>query len=206
MEPNWRENPRLIPDLDFVQRHVEAAAAYISSKYTTSTLGVLRHMPVESPIEAVFYAWWGALLYTHEISEDYFGLVKQHDVSVGGRRYRLDFAIEPNSIWKQQAADTGVSVPKIAIELDGHDFHERTKEQVAIRNERDRALQGDGWCVLHFSGSELNMDPHGCVHGVYGQAYIAYWRMEDAISTVHVEQAFREREAAERAADKDAAD
>jgi hypothetical protein len=48
---------------------------------------------------------------------------------------------------------------KIAVELDGHDFHERTKEQVKLRDRRDRVLQRHGWIVLHISGSELVREP-----------------------------------------------
>jgi very-short-patch-repair endonuclease len=44
---------------------------------------------------------------------------------------------------------------KIAVELDGYEFHERTREQVTLRDRRDRVLQRHGWIVLHISGSEL---------------------------------------------------
>ena len=54
----------------------------------------------------------------------------------------------------------------IAVELDGHDFHERTKEQVTYRNQRDRLLQAAGWAVFHFSGSELYRGQMECVVAV----------------------------------------
>jgi hypothetical protein len=81
-----------------------------------------------------------------------------------GNRYRLDFAIEtPNHMFVELARLCRVAFPKIAVEIDGHDFHERTKEQVAYRNQRDRDLQAGGWTVLHFSGTEVNRDPVRCV-------------------------------------------
>jgi len=67
-----------------------------------------------------------------------------------GRRYRLDFAIVTES-------------HRIAIEVDGHDFHERTKEQAARDKSRDRALVAAGWTVLRFAGSEVWRDAYGCV-------------------------------------------
>lgn len=48
---------------------------------------------------------------------------------------------------------------KIAIECDGHDFHEKTKEQVARDKSRDRFFASKGWKLLRFSGSEIYKDP-----------------------------------------------
>jgi hypothetical protein len=96
----------------------------------------------ESPIEAVFWIWWVTLTSLDAaIGRDRdYPLVAQFVVTVGDHNYRLDFAV-PDA--------------KVGIELDGHDFHEKTKEQVAYRNQRDRDLQAAGWVVMHFSGSEL---------------------------------------------------
>jgi very-short-patch-repair endonuclease len=75
-------------------------------------------------------------------------LVAQHEVAVDGKRYRLDFAFVPE---------------RLAIECDGHDFHERTKEQARHDRSRDRALQLAGWTVLRFTGSEIHRDVDACV-------------------------------------------
>lgn len=111
----------------------------------------------ESPIEAVFWVWFQAFLSLDvRIAQEIysFNLLPQHEVVASdGSLFRLDFAI-PDF--------------KIAVELDGHDFHERTKEQVAHRNMRDRKLQADGWTVLHISGSELWKAPLDRVEEVYG--------------------------------------
>jgi very-short-patch-repair endonuclease len=66
-------------------------------------------------------------------------------------RYRLDFAIESQRHkWK------------LAIECDGHAFHERTKEQAQHDKSRDRDLVGDGWTVLRFTGSEIHKNAAAC--------------------------------------------
>lgn len=52
--------------------------------------------------------------------------------------------------------------PGVVIECDGHDFHERTKEQAAHDRGRDRWMQANGWSVLRFTGSEIHRDPHRC--------------------------------------------
>lgn len=53
------------------------------------------------------------------------------------------------------------------VECDGHDFHERTKEQAARDRSRDRRLQEAGIRVFRFTGSELYRDPLGCAGETY---------------------------------------
>lgn len=48
---------------------------------------------------------------------------------------------------------------RVAVELDGHDFHERTKEQASRDKRRDRVLAANGWSVLRFTGSDVYRDP-----------------------------------------------
>ena len=51
---------------------------------------------------------------------------------------------------------------RLAVECDGHDFHERTKEQAARDRSRDRELQDAGVTIYRFTGSEIHNDPIGC--------------------------------------------
>lgn len=48
---------------------------------------------------------------------------------------------------------------QLAIELDGHDFHERTKEQARRDKKRDRDLSALGFPVARFTGSEIFAAP-----------------------------------------------
>ena len=89
---------------------------------------------------------WGAYCHTSLG----FGLLTQHKVDLNGRRVRLDFAL------------TGCQGSRVAIEVDGHNFHERTKEQAALDRSRDRGLTLAGWSVLRFTGSEVWHDPESC--------------------------------------------
>jgi hypothetical protein len=51
----------------------------------------------------------------------------------------------------------------VNIEIDGHDFHERTKEQASSDRKRDRvALRSDG-PVIRFTGSNVYAGPQACV-------------------------------------------
>jgi very-short-patch-repair endonuclease len=82
-------------------------------------------------------------------------------------RYRLDLAI----VVSEGFADHG-DVVRVAIECDGHDFHEKTKEQAARDKKRDRDLQHAGWAVLRFTGSQIYGDAAATAAEV--------WRFVDA--------------------------
>lgn len=73
--------------------------------------------------------------------------------SVG--RYRADFFVYYHGAG-EDCESGGI------IECDGHDFHEKTKEQVRRDKERDRNLQGVGLTVLRYAGSEIVADPVAC--------------------------------------------
>ena len=116
----------------------------------------------DSPIEAQFAAWFNAAR-GHELAlgraRFAIQLHPQFWLETNGRRYRLDFAIEPLDEWLRGALLAESLTLKIGVELDGHAFHEKTKEQVTARNQRDRDLSAARWTVLHFSGSELHYNP-----------------------------------------------
>lgn len=50
-------------------------------------------------------------------------------------------------------------IKRTVIECDGHDFHERTKEQAKRDRSRDRWFAAQGIAVLRFTGSEIYQDP-----------------------------------------------
>jgi len=77
--------------------------------------------------------------------------IVQAAVDVEGRSFRVDFAF---------ISEIG---DRIAVELDGHDFHERTKEQARHDKSRDRLLATAGWRLLRFTGSEVYADPAACL-------------------------------------------
>lgn len=68
--------------------------------------------------------------------------------------WRLDFAL---TVFRHT-----LPIGRIAIECDGHDYHERTKEQAARDRSRDRTLQAQGWLILRFTGAEIYRDALSC--------------------------------------------
>ena len=67
------------------------------------------------------------------------------------------------------------SYSSLVVECDGHDFHERTKQQAARDRARDRRLQQLGHKVFRFTGSELWRDPGSCVTDVLD------WAVQEAL-------------------------
>lgn len=95
-----------------------------------------------SPIEKQFLAAW---------QRHYPFMPLTTELPVYNGRYRIDFAHPPT---------------KVAIELDGYEHHS-DRDTFTSDRQRDRALQRDGWRVLHFSGREVHQNADACVHEVY---------------------------------------
>jgi very-short-patch-repair endonuclease len=82
----------------------------------------------------------------------------QAQITANGKNYRVDFLIG-------YLAPDGRDY-QVVVECDGHDFHEKTKEQAKKDKARDRALQAQGITVLRFTGSEIWESPHKCAREV----------------------------------------
>lgn len=146
---------------DFEARHLRLAQIHVSQEalsFTLDTQRLLDHFQFDSPLERAFFIWYLAE------KPGQWRLRPQSPVLVCGNSYRLDFEVfyefgTPGfEDWRQT---------KIAVELDGHGFHERTPQQVQRRDQRDRDLQLDGWKVLHFSFLEFDRDPVKCIEVVH---------------------------------------
>jgi very-short-patch-repair endonuclease len=66
--------------------------------------------------------------------------------------YRGDFAVLAYS--KEPLLKVSV-----IVECDGHDFHEKTKEQAERDKRRDREIMAAGYRVMRFTGAEIWRDP-----------------------------------------------
>ena len=104
----------------------------------------------ESPIEALFLA----AFIPYAIRDTYYHIQPQEQIG----KYRADFVITftPDERF----------IRKIVIECDGHDYHDRTKEQAERDKSRDRAISAAGMPVFRFTGRELQRDPHACVEEI----------------------------------------
>jgi very-short-patch-repair endonuclease len=51
---------------------------------------------------------------------------------------------------------------RLVVECDGHDFHDRTKQQAAYDRARDRELLAIGIRTIRFTGSEIHHSAERC--------------------------------------------
>lgn len=154
---------------------------------------------LDSPLEAIFWAWWLALGRDDRYLASIIEFQPQFEVTAAGQDYRLDFCVLPTEDFRDRLAKYGIAWPRIGAEVDGHAFHEKTQEQVAYRNKRDRDLQQAGWRIFHYSWSEVVTNPVLCVSEVaqcgrmaYQSAELALWRHEkpaEATTTAMVSEA-----------------
>lgn len=91
--------------------------------------------------------------------------------------YRADFLIVDCSV------PFNLAKPRfMVIECDGHDFHEKTKEQARHDKRRDRYFQSQGIKVLRFTGSEIFNDPAAVADEIVGELQCDDdWRNRDRV-------------------------
>jgi very-short-patch-repair endonuclease len=124
----------------------EGDAAQIAGQMSLAAVlrcGVPMHSSVESPIEALFLLAAYPYKFTHGLT-----ILPQHQFGP----YRVDFLM----------LNVNAASGELVVELDGHDFHERTKEQAERDKKRDRWFTSQGIRVVRFTGSEVWRDPKAC--------------------------------------------
>jgi very-short-patch-repair endonuclease len=113
----------------------------------------------ESPIERLLYSellnakmYYGVLGGT--VVKD-IKIFPQHTIILEQNTYRADFLIEYEK-------------EKLIVECDGHEFHEKTKEQAQKDKKRDRELIQAGYKIIHFTGSEIYTNTYKCFDEIAG--------------------------------------
>jgi len=136
---------------------VTQAKEYLKKRMAEFTEGYLRNLDYilesrcESPIEALLYL---ELLLRH-VFERWPDMVwTQYKIGP----YRVDIAAE---------FKLGSKTHKVAIECDGHDYHERTEQQARHDKNKDRFLQSQGWLVARFTGKEITECPKKCAEEIF---------------------------------------
>lgn len=162
-----------LPEVEFdVQemsaRLITTLEPNITAMVMYSTL-MLRHM-CESPIEVALGA---AFL----VADRLYYLRPNLGVTLAWasdeKSYRADAVLLiPQFPWNGYRIDFALRVPQyrcgyIFIECDGHDFHERTKEQAARDRAKDRLIQQAGYPILRFTGSEIYRNTGNCADQIF---------------------------------------
>lgn len=89
-------------------------------------------------------------------TDDFF-INQQETLNVGDNKYRVDLFL---------AVNKNGEFSGFVIECDGHDFHEKTKEQARKDKKRDRDLIKNGYTVIRFTGAEIFENPFICAREV----------------------------------------
>jgi hypothetical protein len=125
---------------------------------------------ISSPVEQLFYIEWSFRKFCDSELKDAFLEPQYKDKSTG--KYRIDFMIDFVQEAYSEDAGRGLEYhnivlqtepPKLGVEIDSHEWHERTKQQAQYDKERERFLISNGWKILRFTGSEVYNNPAKCV-------------------------------------------
>lgn len=82
------------------------------------------------------------------VSAVFDGAVREFENAVPGRRYRLDIALP---------------AARLAIEVDGWEWHGKHKGDFIRDRERQNLLTLNGWRILRFTAGQIRRDTQGCV-------------------------------------------
>jgi len=137
---------------------VESYLSEISGIYNGCDSEEISIKSCKSPIERMMFL---AIMHTNRLyyPSFYFYITPQYKVERGkGKFYYADFHITFGDKSKRVTA---------FVEVDGHEFHEKTKQQVRKDKERDRFLTTQVDHVIRFSGSEVFSDAVKCADEVF---------------------------------------
>jgi len=116
----------------------------------------------ESPIEIIFDFAYEVMMFDRIDEVPQLYIEHQFPIYTEKHTYRADFYFDTEYEFKYHYMYENDF--KLIIECDGHNFHEKTKEQVKHNNERDYDLKNAGFDVLHFSGHQIYTEPFKCAN------------------------------------------
>ena len=115
-----------------------------------------------SPIEQLYFI----ALKNSSIYENMELIVEpQKEIYANGKKYKVDFYITASELFSLVKNDEHTIYSReviLCVECDGHDFHEKTKEQVSKDKSRERDIMSIGLNLIRFSGSEIYKSPNKC--------------------------------------------
>jgi very-short-patch-repair endonuclease len=130
--------------VDAVKNRLDSMKRLVGDRFVKEFKDAVNKNSISSPIEQLFLMEWK---FSDLESRFNLDIEPQAEIATRAGTYRVDFLITSKSLGELETS--------IVIELDGHEFHEKSKEQVARDNKRVRALTQAGMSVLRFSGHEL---------------------------------------------------
>lgn len=139
---------RLAADID---ARLEWTKRRVSNQFEREFRNAVDRHNIRSPIEQIFLMEWKAAKLEEQLSVQ---MLPQKVIETTEGTFNLDFFVTHVDSTKNF---------RIGVELDGHEFHEKTKHQVSQDKRRERAIVRSGITVMRFSGSEVYRDAQKCV-------------------------------------------
>ena len=137
------------------------AMALFDSLYSC---GSISYDECKSPIEKIFAFAYDIIICNHGFPvSELLILHQQERIKANNHYYIADFVFDTGKLKHVYYKNP----LKLVIECDGHDFHEKTPEQVTRNNQRDYDLKMADYDVIHFSGSQIYQNPLKCAQDTY---------------------------------------
>lgn len=76
----------------------------------------------------------------------------------------------------------------LVIEIDGHKYHERTKEQARRDRSRDRGMLAIDWIPMRFTGQEVHQDAEACALQAAEYFFERQQKVLDDVFMLHIER------------------
>lgn len=116
---------------------------------------------VESPIEGILLAEMlrRPIFMAEQGTGEGLFITPQYPVGP----YSADFVVTAREYVGPLTVPPKTKSRRIAVECDGYEFHDRTREQAQHDRVRDRYFAAEGLTVLRFTGAEINRDVRACV-------------------------------------------
>jgi very-short-patch-repair endonuclease len=137
--------------IDSVLKTLEMCESVVEQKFLLHMIQILN-------AEAVFVSDDFIHIAGHDEFDGFVAIYPQAQIAIGSHNYRADFLF----VYKTRHPFTEHF--RLVVEIDGHDYHERTKKQAMRDKQRDRLMQMEGYVVFRFTGSEIY---HGCSKAVW---------------------------------------
>ena len=123
----------------------------IAKQYEKEVKSAINKHSVLSPVEQIFLMEW---VFCHVEQKKGWSLHPQKLLHTENGEFKIDFVV------------MGSGKSRLAIEIDGHEFHEKTKVQARNDRQRERAIMRAGHPVYRFTGSEVFANARSCVEEV----------------------------------------
>jgi very-short-patch-repair endonuclease len=138
-----------------VQARLDWLKRRVAKNFEREIKSLMDAHSVTSPIEQIFLMEWK---FADVNTRHHVALQPQQKVETSRGEYAVDFLVRHESDLRRN--------DDFVIELDGHEFHEKTPQQAARDKARERAILRGGMTVLRFSGYEIVRDARKCIREV----------------------------------------